>query len=131
MSLQGKYALVTGSSRGIGRGIALKLAEKGVNVAVNYRQNKEAAEATLAEVRRLGVSGLLVQADVTQPDQLSRLFSEVRAEFGRLDIFVANALGDLFSVLAPPMSLSAEQLSAAHASQGQAFLLRVCRQRRN
>ena len=54
MSLTGKYALVTGSSRGIGRGIALKLAEKGVNVAINYRQNEAAAHDTLAKVRARG-----------------------------------------------------------------------------
>lgn len=125
MSLTGKYALVTGSSRGIGRGIALKLAEKGVNVAINYRQNEAAANDTLAKVRERGADGFVIGADVAQPDDLKRLFQQVQSEFGRLDIFVANALGDLFAVLAPPLASTPEQLTLAAASQGQAFLLGV------
>ena len=100
MSLTGKYALITGSSRGIGRGTALRLAEKGINIAINYRQNEAAAHDTLAKVRERGADGFVVQADVSKPEEVSRLFSRVQSEFGRLDIFVANALGDLFSVLA-------------------------------
>lgn len=125
MSLSGKYALVTGSSRGIGRGIALKLAEKGVNIAINYRQNEAAALDTLAKVRERGADGFVMQADVSQPEALNQLFKRVQSEFGGLDIFVANALGDLFSVLAPPMASTPEQLTLAAASQGQAFLLGV------
>jgi len=125
MSLNGKYALVTGSSRGIGRGIALKLAEKGVNVAINYRQNEAAANDTLAMVRERGADGFVMQADVAQPEALAQLFNRVQREFGRLDIFVANALGDLFAVLAPPLAVTPEQLRLAMASQGQAFLLGV------
>jgi short subunit dehydrogenase len=60
MSFKGKNALITGSSRGIGRGIALKLAEKGVRVAVHYYQNRAAAEATLEHLRKLGAEGMLV-----------------------------------------------------------------------
>src|SRR5205823_333957 len=63
MSLNGKHALITGSSRGIGRGIALKLAEHGVNVAVHYYQNEAAALDTLAQVRDRGADGFVVQAD--------------------------------------------------------------------
>lgn len=125
MSLSGKYALVTGSSRGIGRGIALKLAEKGVNVAINYRQNEAAAHDTLAKVRERGADGFVIQADVSQPAAVSQLFKRVQSEFGSLDIFVANALGDLFAVLAPPLASTPEQLTLAAASQGQAFLLGV------
>lgn len=125
MSLTGRYALVTGSSRGIGRGIALKLAEKGVNVAINYRQNEAAAKDTLAKVREQGGEGFVIQADVSRPEELRRLFAHVQSQFGRLDIFVANALGDLFAVLAPPLAVTPEQLQMAMASQGQAFLLGV------
>ena len=65
MSLQGKHAFITGSSRGIGRGIALKLAEQGVKVAVHYFQNEAAAKQTLAEIRKRGADGVIVQGDVT------------------------------------------------------------------
>lgn len=122
MTLTGKYALVTGSSRGIGRGIALKLAEKGVKVAINYRQNEAAAQETLDKVRARGAEGFVIQADFSQPEDNARLFQAVQREFGQLDIFVANALGDLFAVLAPPMELKAEQWDKAQASQGRAFL---------
>src|SRR5437879_3556010 len=61
MSLKGKHALITGSSRGIGRGIALKLAEQGVKVAVHYFQNERAAKETLAEVRKRGSDGFILQ----------------------------------------------------------------------
>ena len=74
MPLQGKHALVTGSSRGIGRGIALKLAERGVNIAVHYHTQKEAAIETLAQVRARGAKGCVIQADVTQPQDIQRMF---------------------------------------------------------
>ena len=89
MSLNGKHALITGSSRGIGRGIALKLAEQKVNVAVHYYQNQAAASATLAEIRKLGADGFILQGDVTKPADVSSLFDKVKSEFGKLDIFVA------------------------------------------
>jgi NAD(P)-dependent dehydrogenase (short-subunit alcohol dehydrogenase family) len=91
MSLSGKFALITGSSRGIGRGIALKLADNGVNVAVHYYQNVGAASDTLAQVRERGADGFVVQADVLDPKQITQVFGKVKAEFGKLDIFVSNA----------------------------------------
>ena len=91
MSFKGKNALITGSSRGIGRGIALKLAEKGARIAVHYFRNRQAAEATLEQVRKLGADGILVQADVCDPEQILRMFQQVRDEFRSLDIFVSNA----------------------------------------
>ena len=66
MALEGKRALITGSSRGIGRGIALKLAECGVAVAVHYHKDERAAADTLARVRERGVDGCVVQADVSR-----------------------------------------------------------------
>ncbi|HYU77470.1 MAG TPA: SDR family NAD(P)-dependent oxidoreductase, partial [Vicinamibacterales bacterium] len=74
MSLSGKHALITGGSRGIGRGIALRLAQDGVKVAVHYFQNERAANDTLAQVRKAGADGLVVQANVTHPDQITAMF---------------------------------------------------------
>ena len=88
MTLKGKHALVTGSSRGIGRGIALKLAERGAHIAVHYYQNEDAAKNTLAKIREVGSDGFLVQADVCRTEEVSRIFKQVEKEFGSLDIFV-------------------------------------------
>ena len=83
MSLKGKCALVTGSSRGIGRGIALKLAEKGSRVGIHYYEKEAAAKDTLAQVRERGSDGFVVQADVSRPGDIARMFNKVQAEFGR------------------------------------------------
>ncbi len=125
MSLNGKYALITGSSRGIGRGIALKLAANGVKVAIHYYQNEAAAVDTLAQVRKLGADGLVVQADVLRPEQITRLFSKVQSEFGKLDIFVSNARPDAAAFFYPPMDITLEQWDAAFDSQAKAFLVGV------
>ena len=89
--LQGKCALVTGASRGIGRGIALKLAERGAAVAINYVRNKTAAAEAVAAIRDRGGEAFEVQCDVTRPDDLTRMVSDVQDRFGALDIFVNNA----------------------------------------
>ena len=91
MALSQKHALITGSSRGIGRGVALKLAGDGVKIGVHYYQNESAAKGTLEEVRRRGSDGFLVRADVRRPEQITDMFCEVKARFGKVDIFVANA----------------------------------------
>ena len=123
MPLQGKFALVTGSSRGIGRGIALKLAERGVNIAVHYYTQAEAAQETLAQVQARGAKGCIIQADVTRPEDINRMFDEIKREFGRLDIFVSNARPELAAFYRPPMDLTLDQWNAAVDSQAQAFLL--------
>jgi len=122
MALQGKHALVTGSSRGIGRGIALKLAERGVNVAVHYHTQVEAANETLAQVRARGAKGCLIQADVTRPDDVREMFDQIKREFGRLDIFVSNARPELAAFYQPPMAIGLDQWRAAIDSQAQSFL---------
>jgi len=125
MALEGKYALITGSSRGIGRGIALKLAESGVNVGVHYYQNEAAADDTLAQVRQKGADGFVVQADVSRPEDISRMFNQVQAEFSKLDIFVSNARPELPEFYQPPMEITLEHYKMALDSQAQAFLLGV------
>ena len=125
MSLKGKRALITGSSRGIGRGIALKLAASGVNVAIHYYQNEAAAADTLAQVRKLGADGLVVQADVSHPEQITRMFQKVQGEFGKLDIFVSNARPEAAAFFYPPLDITIEQWDAAFDSQAKAFLVGV------
>ena len=125
MSLNGKHALITGSSRGIGRGIALKLAEQGVNVAVHYYQNEAAAIDTLAQVQQRGADGFVVQADVLQPEQITAMFGKVKSEFGKLDIFVSNARPEAAAFFYPPMDITLEQWDAAFDSQAKAFLVGV------
>jgi enoyl-[acyl-carrier protein] reductase III len=123
MPLRGKRALVTGSSRGIGRGIALKLAERGVTVAIHYHTQAEAAKETLAQVQALGVKGCLIQADVTRTEDIQRMFDQIQREIGGLDIFVSNARPDLAAFYRPPMDLGLDHWRAALDSQAQAFLL--------
>ena len=125
MSLQGKLALITGSSRGIGRGIALKLAENGVRVAVHYYQNEQAANDTLAAIRKRGSDGIIVQADVSRPTEITAMLGKVKAEFGKLDIFVSNARPEVPAFFQAPMDISLEQWDLAFDSQAKAFLVSV------
>ena len=125
MSFKGKNALVTGSSRGIGRGIALKLAEKGADVAIHYYRNRDAAQATLDKVRELGSNGFLVQADVCQPNEVSRIFQQVRSEFGSLDIFVSNARTEAATFYEAPMEITLDKWATAVDSQAKACLVGV------
>ena len=125
MTITARHALVTGGSRGIGRGIALKLAEHGVHVAINYLRDEASAKKTLALVRERGADGFIVQADVCQPAQIERMFDRVHAEFGSLDIFVANARTDVGTFYESPMSITLEQWDTAMNSQAKAFLVGV------
>jgi 3-oxoacyl-[acyl-carrier protein] reductase len=91
MRLANKVAVVTGGSRGIGRGIALKLASEGARVVVNYRTNSAAAEGVVALVREQGGEAIAVQADVSQVAEAQRLIKTAIETYGRLDILVNNA----------------------------------------
>jgi glucose 1-dehydrogenase len=94
MRLQGKTALVTGSSGGIGHGIVLRLAREGASVAVNYRSNAQGADETMAALRPLladGAKAILVQADTGSPTDGARLVHECVQQLGGLDILVNNA----------------------------------------
>lgn len=125
MTLRGKHALVTGGSRGIGRGIALKLAETGARVAVHYYVNEPAAKETLELVRKHGTDGFLIQADVSRPADVRRMFARVGQEFGTLDIFVANARPELAKFYQKPMDITLEAWDHALDSQAKAFLVGV------
>jgi enoyl-[acyl-carrier protein] reductase III len=122
-TLKGKHALVTGGSRGIGRGIALKLAAEGTHVAVHYYQNQGAAQETLDRVRKHGADGFLIRADVSRPDEVRRLFADVKAGLGSLDIFVANARPELATFYQKPMEITLEAWDHALDSQAKAFLV--------
>ena len=123
MSLKGKFALITGGSRGIGRGIALKLGAQGVRVGVHYYRNEKAAKETLTAIRQTGSDGTVLQADLTRPDQVSRLFKQVSNEFDRLDIFVSNARPEAAEFFVPPLEITLEQWNSAMNSQATAFLI--------
>ncbi|WP_435021477.1 SDR family oxidoreductase [Tundrisphaera sp. TA3] len=96
MSLQGKVAVVTGASRGIGRAIAERLGRDGASVVVNYAGNEAAAREAVAAVEAAGGRAVAVRADVGKVAEIARLFDEAIAAFGRLDILVNNA-GTLFN----------------------------------
>ncbi len=91
MRLQNKIALITGSSRGIGRGIAARFAEEGADIVINYSRSLEGAEAALKEVEASGRRGLIIQADMSKTADIRRMFAAALAHFGRLDILVNNA----------------------------------------
>ena len=86
-----RNALVTGASKGIGKGIAIALATAGANVAVNYHSDRTGAESTAEEIRKLGRRAVAVQADVGQCRDVDRMFSEIASEFSPLTIHINNA----------------------------------------
>ncbi|MGA1827450.1 SDR family oxidoreductase [Microbacterium sp.] len=96
-SLSGKTALVTGSSRGIGADTVRYFAQAGANVVINYRNKAPRAEKLAAELRGLGVEVLVIGADLTEPESVQAMFSEVERAFGSLDVLVLNASGGMES----------------------------------
>jgi glucose 1-dehydrogenase len=89
--LNGQAALVTGANSGIGKGVALALANDGAKVVVNYVTHPEAAEEVVAEIKRNGGEAIAFQADVSKEDQVQVMFREMCKAFGTIDILVANA----------------------------------------
>jgi len=89
--LEGKVAIVTGSSSGIGRGIALKLAQEGVMVVVNYSNNADKAEAVVNEINRQSGEAIAIRADMSQVAQSEQLVAKTVKHFGKLDVLVSNA----------------------------------------
>jgi 3-oxoacyl-[acyl-carrier protein] reductase len=90
-SLEGKKALVTGASRGIGRGIALALALQGADVIVNYRSNVEEANKVVEEIKKMGRKSVAVATDVSNSQSVAKMFEYIKSQWGKLDILVNNA----------------------------------------
>jgi enoyl-[acyl-carrier protein] reductase III len=99
IDLSGNVALVTGASRGIGRATALRLAEAGADVIVNYVTSQSAANEVAREIQQLGRRAATVKADVSEPDDVSAMLEFVHERFGRLDILVSNAASGGFRQL--------------------------------
>ena len=89
--LKGKYALVTGAAKGIGRASALELAKSGVSVVVNYHSSKDAADNTVSEIKSYGVDSFSVKADVGNLNQVNNMIDKTTDRFGQIDILVNNA----------------------------------------
>jgi NAD(P)-dependent dehydrogenase (short-subunit alcohol dehydrogenase family) len=115
-----KIALITGSSRGIGRALALTLAREGASIVVNYNRNSDLAAQTVREIESLGTRAISVQANMEEPEQIDRLFDRVEAEFGRLDHFVSNAAASSFKKV---LDLKAHNLDRSYALNVRAFVL--------
>ncbi|SDH73879.1 enoyl-[acyl-carrier protein] reductase III [Sinosporangium album] len=117
---QGKIALITGSSRGIGRALALALAGHGASIVVNYKKNAGLAEQTCKEIEKAGGTAIAVGADVEEPEQIDQLFDAVRTSFGRLDFFISNAAASSFKNIS---ELKRHHLDRSYAMNIRAFVL--------
>jgi len=103
IDLKGKVALITGGSRGIGRAIAVRLAQAGADVAINYLRQRTAAEETIKMVEADGARAVAVRANVGEPENILRMVNEVKEHFGHIDILISNAAS---GVLKPAMELN-------------------------
>lgn len=114
MTLDGKVALVTGGSRGIGAGIALRLAQDGADVALTYRQNAEQAAIVVKQIEALGRRALVIQADGADPTAVRDAVDRAAAELGRLDILVNNAAVFLVGAMGELGTAEVEQTIAVN-----------------
>ena len=114
-SLSGKFAIVTGSSRGIGRAIAERLAADGAAVVVNYVHGEQAAQEVVNAILGRGGQAVAIRADVSLPAEVRRLFAEARSAFGALDIVVANAGVAVIKSIAESTEEEFDRVFAANA----------------
>lgn len=122
VDLQGKVALITGGSRGIGRAIALRFAENGADIVVNYVRHRRDAEATAEQIEKNGVRCLVVKANVANDDDVKEMFKTIQSEFGHLDLLVSNAAS---GVLKPALELSSRHWNWAMDINARALLTLV------
>jgi len=122
IDLTGQTALVTGSSRGIGRACALRLAEAGANVVINYVTSQTAADELAAGIQSLGRDVAVVKADVSERDDIESMIEFVGQRFGRLDILVSNAATGGFR---PLLAATARNFHAAYETNVLALLYLV------
>ena len=122
LNLRGKIALITGGSRGIGRAIAIRLAEQGADVIVNYIRHKRDAKETVSEVEKHGRKCLLVKANVANNDDVAKMFAAIVEQFGHLDILVSNAAS---GVLKPALELTERHWNWAMEINARALLTLV------
>ena len=118
-NLRGKVGLVTGSSRGIGKAIALRLAENGVDLVVNYVRHRQDAEATARLIEEKGARCLVVKANVANDEDLKGMFALIKSEFGHLDFLISNAAS---GVLKPALELSSRHWNWAMEINARALL---------
>ena len=117
--LQGKVALITGGSRGIGRAIALRFAQNGINLVVNYVRHRRDAESTAKAAEENGVKCMVVKANVANDDDVEAMFEAIRNEYDSLDIMVSNAAS---GVLKPALELSSRHWNWAMDINARALL---------
>jgi enoyl-[acyl-carrier protein] reductase III len=115
-----RVALITGSSRGIGRALALLLARDGASIVVNYKANEDLAAHTVRDVEAAGGRAIAVRADMESPEEIDELFGAVEREHGRLDWFVANAAASSFKSI---LDLKPHNLDRSFAMNVRAFVL--------
>ena len=120
IDLQGKVALVTGGSRGIGRAVALRLAGQGAAVVINYVRHRSSAEETVAAIEAVGGQCLALKANLADGASLNAMFAELRRHYERLDILVSNAAS---GVLRPVMELTSHHWDWAVNVNARALLL--------
>ncbi|MBU1139331.1 MAG: enoyl-[acyl-carrier-protein] reductase FabL [Proteobacteria bacterium] len=120
--LQGKVALITGGSRGIGRAIAMRFAENGMDIVVNYVRHKRDAQETADAAEKLGVRCLLLKANVAKSEDVQKMLETIGKEFGTLDVLVSNAAS---GVLKPAMELTERHWNWAMDINARALLTLV------